>query len=227
VFYNENKFIFNEFRQALNTIISRYNFSAIFLEVPNYIMQPATCQYIPALVKEVRKSFPKGIKGKVFCDIPTITRGYAEQVEKYLKKIAYQADLVYMSIYELPQTSAISPMSGFDVTLEWLKNSGINKKKFLAGFPFFGFDYGNGSGRDYVVGQEFIDVLSNNKVNSLFLKEYQETAYFYKKGRVSHSMYYPSIYDLKQRFDKAVSSEIGGFGIWELAQGLPYFFDLL
>ena len=227
IFYNENKYIFNVFRQTLADVIKQYNFEAIFLEVPNYVMVSQTCQYVPALVKEIRYAFGKKNKGKVYCEIPTILRGYADQEAKNLKRIADQSDLVYMSVYELPQTAAVSPMPGLDATIEWLKSSRINPKKFIAGFPFFGFDYGNGSGREYVTGQDFINTLSKYKVTPVFLKEYQETAYFYSKDRASHTLYYPSISDLYARFEKTVSTGIAGFGIWELAQGLPYFYDLL
>ena len=228
VFYNENKFIFNVFRQAMADIITKYNFDAIFLEVPSYVANPQTVHLVPGLVKEIRVAFGKKKKGKVFCEIPTILRGYLDYTDqKLIKKIADQADLVYMSIYELPQTSAISPMSGFEQTYQWLIQSGIKKEKFLAGFPFFGFDYGNGSGREYVVGNDFINTLKNYKVSRYFLQEYQETAYFYKKDKASHTMYYPSLNDMVTRYDRVVTYGIAGFGIWELAQGLPFFFDVL
>ena len=228
VFYNENKYIFNIFRQTIGKIIEKYNLDAIFLEVPSYVSYHYTNQLVPALVKEIRMAFGKKKKGKVFCEIPNILKGYIEQIDpKSLKKIADQADLIYMSVYELPQTAAISPLSALEQTNLWLQQSGIKKNKFLAGFPFFGFDYGNGSGREYVVGQQFIDTLTEYKVTPYFLKEYQETVYFYKKDKASHTLYYPSLSDLNTRFQKIISYGFAGFGIWELAQGLPFFFDLL
>ena len=228
VFYNENKYIFNVFRQTLANIIQKYDFNAIFLEVPSYVTFLQTNQLVPALVKEIRMAFGKKKKGKVLCEIPNVLKGYLDYIDpKSLKKIADQADLVYMSIYELPQTSAISPLSALEQTNIWLQQSGIKKEKFIAGFPFFGFDYGNGVGREYVMGQDFINTLSEYKVSPYFLKEYQETVYFYKKNKASHTLYYPSLYDLNTRFHKTISYGYAGFGIWELAQGLPYFYDLL
>ena len=228
IFYQENKFIFNVFRNSMNEIITKYDFDAIFLEVPSYIQDDRAQQFVPALVKEVKVSFPKTKKGKVFVDIPNIQRMYiTSYVEKLIKKIADQADLVSMSCYELPQTSAVSPMSGLEIIAHFMQQKIIKKDKFLVGFPFFGFDYGNGKTREYIVGQQFVDTLNQNKVNPYFLKEYQETAYFYSKDKAAHTMYYPSLFDLNVRFERVSEYGFAGFAIWELAQGLPFFFDLL
>lgn len=226
VFYQSNKQIFGQFRQSIGAIIESYGFDAIFLEVPNYVMHPQTCQYVPALVKEIRYAFGRK-KGKVFCEMPTIFRGYTDDVGSDLKKIANQADLIYMSAYEIPGASAICPKNGIEQVFQWLKKSGIPSKKFMVGLPFFGMDFGGSSQPTYVEGLKFVQTLNESKVTPKLLKQYEETAYFYSRNSRSHQMFYPSLQDLDARMKLIDKENVAGFGIWELAQGLPYFFDLL
>lgn len=227
IFYQANKQIFQEFRQQMATIIESYNLDAIFLEVPQYVMHPQTCQFVPALIKEIRVAFGRK-KGKVFCEMPVIFRGYTDLVQKHLKRISDQADLVYMSAYEIPGTTAICPKNAITEIIDWLKTVGIPRKKFMVGLPFFGMDFGGSNNAPtYVEGMKFIQTLNESKVSPKYLQVYDETAYFYSRSKSSHQMFYPSLQDLDVRMKLIDKENIAGFGIWELAQGLPYFFDLL
>ncbi|XP_026495711.1 chitinase domain-containing protein 1 [Vanessa tameamea] len=100
------------------------------------------------------------------------------------------------------------------------------RAKILLGLNFYGNSYtANGGGP--IVGTEYIELLKNAKANQV-LTYNNNTAENYIEVRTSQGtkkIFFPTLYSIQKRLDLA--REYGtGVAIWELGQGLDYFYDL-
>ncbi|XP_063829550.1 chitinase domain-containing protein 1 [Ostrinia nubilalis] len=100
------------------------------------------------------------------------------------------------------------------------------RSKILLGLNFYGNSYtSNGGGP--IVGTEYVELLKNAKPTGT-VSYNNNTAENYIEIRTSQGskkIFYPTLFSIQKRLDLA--REFGtGIAIWELGQGLDYFYDL-
>ncbi|KNB45706.1 chitinase domain-containing protein 1 [Blastocystis sp. subtype 4] len=98
----------------------------------------------------------------------------------------------------------------------------ISFQHVLLGIPFYGYD-----SSEAVTGTQYIDVLKKYSVTIKYNAKAKEhvTKYLDKESKL-HSIYYPSLQFIQERINLAKQLQCG-ISIWELGQGLDYFYDLL
>ncbi|XP_025090470.1 chitinase domain-containing protein 1-like isoform X2 [Pomacea canaliculata] len=99
------------------------------------------------------------------------------------------------------------------------------RKKILAGLNFYGTYYIVGSKVEPILGSQYVDLLQKQKVNIAWDPANAEHVTEFGTAQGQHVIYYPSLYSIQQRLELASKFGIG-ISIWELGQGLDYFYDL-
>ncbi|KAK1268782.1 hypothetical protein QJS04_geneDACA008163 [Acorus gramineus] len=100
-------------------------------------------------------------------------------------------------------------------------------RKVFLGINFYGNDFMlSGSGGGAITGRDYLSVLENHKPKLQWEEKSAEHYFIYLENNIKHAVFYPSLMSISVRLDEA---RVWGAGlsIWEIGQGLDYFFDLL
>lgn len=100
------------------------------------------------------------------------------------------------------------------------------RSRLLIGLNFYGYDFVPG-GMTPLRGGEYVAILKEHQPEIKWHAEAAEHFLAYQTGIGSHFVYYPTLFSIELRLQLAVHLQVGGIAIWEIGQGLNYFFDLL
>ncbi|KAI8800521.1 chitinase domain-containing protein 1 [Cladochytrium replicatum] len=97
----------------------------------------------------------------------------------------------------------------------------------LTGLNMYGVDYASGGRMEHVIGKSFLELLAKHTPRFEWDDETAEHSFTYMDDRgAQHQVYFPTLKSLDERI--ALAEELGtGLSLWELGQGLDYFYDLL
>ncbi|RWW88366.1 hypothetical protein BHE74_00002759 [Ensete ventricosum] len=124
-----------------------------------------------------------------------------------------------------------APLSWIRSSLSMLlgdTNSGPHSHahKILLGLNFYGNDFLVSEGGGAITGTDYISLLEKHRPVIHWDNTSAEHFFIYSHNNARHAVFYPSLLSLSMRLDEA---QVWGAGlsIWEIGQGLDYFFDLL
>ncbi|KAM7429736.1 Chitinase domain-containing protein 1 [Porites harrisoni] len=123
---------------------------------------------------------------------------------------------------------------GPNAPLEWMKDcvltlspeKGKQRSKILLGLNFYGQDFTSGGGGP-ILGSRYVELLTKHKTEKLVWEEaVGEHSFSFSAAGSNHIVFYPTLKSIQVRLDLARELEVG-ISIWEIGQGLDYFYDLL
>lgn len=123
---------------------------------------------------------------------------------------------------------------GFNSPIDWVRscilalapdaNSAV-RKKLMVGLNFYGLKYKASGGGSHVLGPEYIEILKRAKPTIRWHDESAEHIVEFKNQKGSYKLYYPTLKSIHKRLELALEMGVG-VSLWEIGQGLDYFYDL-
>jgi chitinase domain-containing protein 1 len=156
-----------------------------------------------------------------------------------LAKTAASVDGFSLMTYDFSHASP-----GPNSPLEWVRQqvnywAGESKhetrRKILMGMPFYGYRFPiGGAGASPIVSHEYLDVLRGLPESDGKAIEWESESAEHaviapvpkEKAKGKEKVYYPTLQSISERVKLAELLGVG-ISIWELGQGLDYFYDLL
>ncbi|KAM0938461.1 putative glycoside hydrolase family 18, catalytic domain, glycoside hydrolase superfamily [Dioscorea sansibarensis] len=129
-----------------------------------------------------------------------------------------------------------SPQSpGPNAPLQWIRSSlqlllsdAEDGHMIFLGINFYGNDFvlSGGSGGGAITGWDYISLLEKHKPSIRWEEKSEEHYFVYTSNNHKHAVFYPSLMSISTRLNEARNWG-AALSIWEIGQGLDYFFDLL
>ncbi|OAY85599.1 chitinase domain-containing protein 1 [Ananas comosus] len=121
-----------------------------------------------------------------------------------------------------------APLKWIRASLEMLLGGADSEHapKIFLGINFYGNDFVLSGGGGAITGRDYISLLEKHKPKLQWEEKSSEHFFVYSLNNVKHAVFYPSLMSISLRLDEARAWG-AGLSIWEIGQGLDYFFDLL
>lgn len=219
----------NQLQDLLLQTVKDYKFDGITVEIWSQLGGQARPQLVNLLTKLASAFRTAGLLFILVIPPPIYQGNQAGMFSTAeFQQLASKVDYFSLMTYDYSSPQRPGPNSPTHWIRDCIKilNPGNNRHKILLGLNFYGFDYSR-EGGGHILGHQVVSLMDKHRDTSLqWDAEAEEHWFDVRDGGGRHTVFYPSKQSVQVRLDLA--SELGtGISIWELGQGLDYFYDLL
>lgn len=214
------------------TTVQKYKFDGIVLEVWSQLSARVEDEYLVGLVTDICQTLTGAGFDCILVIPPARKETYDLFSRKHFETLAPVVTAFSLMTYDF--SSIQRP--GANGPLYWVKNavqhicpdSAENLKekraKILLGLNLYGNDY-TPNGGQAIIGHEYLALLKHLKGHLTYDEHDVENFFEVKTSNGRHMVFYPTLYSINERLKLA--RKLGtGISLWELGQGLDYFYDL-
>ncbi|KAH8409484.1 hypothetical protein KR222_006372 [Zaprionus bogoriensis] len=223
-------------RTRLNDMLGRtckeHGFDGLVLEVWSQLAGRIDDKILYAMVLQMAKELQKQ-QLRLILVIPPQRKDMPNLFgEKHLDKLykhVYAFSLMTYDFSSLQRPGANAPLYWVRRTVEHMAPAGchdvqLKRSKILMGLNMYGNDY-TPDGGGPITYPQYLELVRHVKKHLTFDERDIENFFEIKTETGRHIVFYPSLYSINERIKLA--QELGvGISIWELGQGLNYFYDL-
>ncbi|XP_025831857.1 chitinase domain-containing protein 1 [Agrilus planipennis] len=207
----------------------KYNFDGVVLEVWSQITNRFDDSLLVDLIKHIGKKFSSE-QLDLFLVVPP-KRGMQEEMftgKNFDDLYDYVTGFSLMTYdFSNPQRPGPNaPLPWVKDCIQFLSSSQEKRKKILTGLNFYGNAY-TPNGGSPIVAHDYVELLKNSRTKELKFDPESVEHFFEAKTDSGRSIvFYPTLHSINERINLARKYGTG-ISIWELGQGLDYFYDLL
>ncbi|RUS16882.1 chitinase domain-containing protein 1 [Endogone sp. FLAS-F59071] len=149
--------------------------------------------------------------------------------EEVIRKLTTVVDYLSLMTYDY---SSQKPAGGANAPIDWMEDNILdltndgNRHKLLLGLNMYGMDYTGRAPPEAVTGLRLLVIMRKFSTTLTWDKESEEHLLEYTDEQdATHKLWTPTLKSLEARIHLAEDYEVG-LSIWEVGQGLDYFYDL-
>uniref|UniRef100_A0A2M4AG64 Chitinase domain-containing protein 1 n=1 Tax=Anopheles triannulatus TaxID=58253 RepID=A0A2M4AG64_9DIPT len=218
--------------KLLLATIRKHKFDGFVLEVWSQLAARVEDNYLIGLVEEICNTLTGASYDCILVIPPARKETYDLFSRKHFETLAPTVTAFSLMTYDF--SSVQRP--GANAPLYWVRNAvqhicpdgtddlAEKRAKILVGLNMYGSDFTPNGGQP-IVAHEYLALLKHLKGHLTYDEHDVENFFEVKTSNGRHMVFYPTLFSIDERLKLA--RELGtGISIWELGQGLDYFYDL-